>query len=67
MTQVNMPEKKDSMAQGMQVFQAVKSVYDMKKGGAPSGGDPSSSTAGNATSASTTPMQRRYVAGKANP
>lgn len=32
MAQVNMPEKKDSMAQGLQLFQAAKSIYDMKNG-----------------------------------
>lgn len=48
--QVIMPEKKDSLGQGLQVFQAAKSIYDMKNG-KPSG-DPASSTSGADTAMS---------------
>lgn len=59
--QVNMPEKKDSMGQGMQIFQAAKSIYDMKNGDVKPGGgtETNSMAAGGQSSA----MNRRYNSG----
>lgn len=48
MSRVNMPEKKDAMGQGMQIFQMGKSIYDMSQGNP-------STAAGQAADAATQP------------
>lgn len=61
MAQVNMPEKKDSMGQGMQLFQMAKSIYDIKNGSpsAPGAQTPGTEESGTQTTA----IQRRLKAG----
>lgn len=58
--QVNMPEKKDSFGQGLQMLQTAKSIYDSANSGKvqPGGGtETASMTSGYNTSSNA--MQRR--------